>query len=209
MLGSDQMDLIISAREGATMMRWICILCALVMLLGAQAFAALEQEYQAVKAAGDLMQTEIGCTSYGATLSGPFTVGAITTYNGKKVVNVKGYTLRVTCNAYRVAPPTPLPPVTPPTVPNQPKSITLTWTAPTKRADGSALAAADIAGYLVFRLEGTGAATVATEIGKTTLLAHTVPGLTPGVYRFALKTIDVFGLVSELSSDISVPISAD
>jgi len=84
-------------------------------------------------------------------------------------------------------------------------SALISWQAPTTRADGTALNAADIAGYELFYSED------GTTMSKLTSLAAgelsvQVDDLAAGTHYFALATKDVNGMQSALSSTISVTI---
>jgi hypothetical protein len=96
----------------------------------------------------------------------------------------------------------------PPTLPLSFK-IKLNWTAPSTRADGSALPLSEISGYRVYYLlEGTDSSndtTIAVNGGTTTTLNLTLT--TAGSYTFAITTVDRNGLESKLSSAVSVPIN--
>lgn len=55
------------------------------------------------------------------------------------------------------------------------ESKTLKWIPPTTRADGSALAAADIAGYKVYCEDKSGAATMLSDVGNVLQYNLTTP----------------------------------
>lgn len=86
-------------------------------------------------------------------------------------------------------------------------SAFLTWTAPTQRADGTALAVNQIAGYELYH-SAISAATLAKKGERIsgTAISYTVTGLLPGTHYFALRTIDSNGLLSALSSVFSVTV---
>ena len=89
-------------------------------------------------------------------------------------------------------------------------SITVNWTAPTEREDGEALAANEIAQYVVYYRESTssnydGAAfiNVADEDGNGAPTSQSIPDLEIGkTYYIAAVTIDSNGLTSQLSNEI-------
>ena len=84
--------------------------------------------------------------------------------------------------------------------------VQLSWNAPTKRADGSDLAANDIAGYQVFHADSaTGALTQLTTVTGAELSLQ-VEELAIGTHYFALTTVDTAGLVSAQSSRIAVAV---
>lgn len=82
----------------------------------------------------------------------------------------------------------------------------LNWQAPTKRADGSNLAANEISGYEVFY--STSASGEMTKLTTTTAaeLSLLVDELATGTHYFALTTVDTSGAISSKSSRFSVAI---
>lgn len=84
--------------------------------------------------------------------------------------------------------------------------VVLSWDAPTKRADGSNLAAGDIASYQIFHADSaTGALTQLTSVTGAELSLQ-VEELAIGTHYFALTTVDTQGLVSAQSSRIAVAV---
>lgn len=94
-----------------------------------------------------------------------------------------------------------------------PTSITypvqLKWTAPSTRADGSALAASELTGYRIYySLEGTPASqdtALPVDGGATTAL--TISLTAAGTYTFAITAIDQNGLESSLSTPVLIAIN--
>lgn len=84
-------------------------------------------------------------------------------------------------------------------------SALISWQAPTTRADGSALTAADIAGYELFYSEDGTSMSKLTSLSAGELSVQ-VDDLAAGTHYFALATKDVNGMQSALSSTISVTI---
>lgn len=84
-------------------------------------------------------------------------------------------------------------------------SALISWQAPTTRADGSALTAADIAGYELFYSEDGSSMSKLTSLSAGELSVQ-VDDLAAGTHYFALATKDVNGMQSALSSTISVTI---
>jgi len=105
------------------------------------------------------------------------------------------------------AAPTPTP--TPSPVASASYHVILNWTAPSTRADGTALQLSDLTGYRVYYLlEGTDSSkdtVVPVNGGNVTTLSLTLTAA--GSYTFAITAIDRNGLESGLSSAISVPIN--
>ncbi len=90
--------------------------------------------------------------------------------------------------------------------PSTARSVTLSWTIPTTRADGSALAASAIAGYRLFYTRDDSAPsedTLVTISGGTT--TNTRVSLTSaGTYTFAITAVDLNGVESALSAPATI-----
>ncbi len=80
-------------------------------------------------------------------------------------------------------------------------TVTLNWTAPTKRVDGTNLPLNDIASYTVGYVKDSAQAVEAPPIGPYQL-THTYEGLLPGVYDFYIKVTDTDGLTGPTSSPV-------
>lgn len=79
-------------------------------------------------------------------------------------------------------------------------SARLTWTQPTVREDGTALASTDIASYLVYYASSsTGSMTLLGSTSATTL-SYLVSSLAAGTHYFAVRTRDIAGMESALST---------
>lgn len=109
--------------------------------------------------------------------------------------------------------PTPVPAAVPAPVPVPPPAPTsykvkLAWTAPSTRANGTALTLSELSGYRLYYLrEGSSAAddtTITIQGGTTTSYNLTVAQA--GDYTFAITAVDQNGLESPLSGTISVPV---
>jgi fibronectin type 3 domain-containing protein len=87
--------------------------------------------------------------------------------------------------------------------------VKLTWTAPSTRANGKALPMGEISGYRLYYIrEGSNASddvTVSVPGGNTTTYNVTLG--TAGSYTFAITAVDVNGLESPLSGEVSVPVN--
>ena len=81
------------------------------------------------------------------------------------------------------------------------RSVTLEWTAPTKRTDGSVLAPLEIAGYHVRVWRRSRQDDRVVEVGQDT--KATIPNLKPGRYYFAVSCIDTDGAPSDWSEGVS------
>ena len=145
-------------------------------------------EDAAAKSAGIVYLHEMGCTFPKVARSGSFPL----TDNGDKTLTLVE-TFKFTCLEWRASAPDVV--VTPSYT-----SVLLTYTAPTTRANGSALAPSEIKAYTIYQ-EIDGAF---KSIGTTSALSYTVQGLAKGDYVFALSTVDVNGLESFLSQSVEV-----
>lgn len=104
--------------------------------------------------------------------------------------------------------PVPVPVPVPPPPPAATYSVRLVWTAPSTRANGTALKLSELSGYRLYYLrEGSDAAddtTISIPGGTTT--SYSVKLTTAGDYTFALTAVDQSGLESPLSGTISVQV---
>ena len=91
---------------------------------------------------------------------------------------------------------------------NTSKTVTLSWTAPTTRANGDPLNMSDIAGYEVYYfMDGSPQSDgEAITINNASTTQITTPGLQSGTYFFAIATIDTQNLVSDLSDYVEAAI---
>lgn len=83
-------------------------------------------------------------------------------------------------------------------------SVTLTWTAPTTRTDGSALT--NLAGYRIYH--GTAAASITTrvDVSVATATSHVLSGLPAGVRYFQMTAVDANGVESARTSVLSTTV---
>ena len=94
-----------------------------------------------------------------------------------------------------------------------PTSITypvqLAWTAPSTRADGTALSASELTGYRVYySLEGSSAsADTVLPVSGGTATSLTINLTAAGTYAFAITAIDQNGLESSLSAPVLVAVN--
>ncbi len=83
----------------------------------------------------------------------------------------------------------------------------ITWSKPTKRADGSTLSAAEIEGYkLYYSTTASGSMAAMVDLDPEELSVD-VNDLAVGTHYFAMSTIDTNGLESSLSPRFSVNIN--
>lgn len=84
-------------------------------------------------------------------------------------------------------------------------TATITWTLPTTRVDGSALAPTDILGIQILdAVNGAPAAQIGEPSGAVT--SFTTPTLAGGTHVFTLIVIDTSGTVSAASTPVSLNI---
>ena len=174
----------------------ITILVAGLLVLGlascAPAQAAQPDPLSAYVAAEKLLWAK-GCRRVAPEAAAPIETQV---YTSTAIITIK---TRVTCTTWAIAAPVLQPPVVTP-VPQG--TVQLSWTQPTLKADGSALAVGSIAGYKIF--SGTSAIALAEKTKVPPGTSATITGLAPGTHYFALRTIDTSGLESTQSGVISV-----
>jgi hypothetical protein len=83
-------------------------------------------------------------------------------------------------------------------------SVTLAWTPPTKRADGTPLDR--LTGYRVYKGTGAGELTLTATLDNPGLASFVVEGLAAGPWTFAVTAIDGLGQESSFSNHVSVVI---
>lgn len=79
-------------------------------------------------------------------------------------------------------------------------SGTLSWNAPTVEADGTPLG--DLAGYKIYFGTASRAYTQTVRLTNPGLTSHTIGGLLPGTYYFAVTAFDSFDNESALSEEV-------
>lgn len=85
-------------------------------------------------------------------------------------------------------------------------TASLSWSAPTVRQDGTALAATDIAGYNLYESDTDATSLVKIVALSASDLSYVVTGLTSGTHYFAATTVDINGIESVLPTPSSVTI---
>ncbi len=81
-------------------------------------------------------------------------------------------------------------------------SMTLQWTAPVARTDGTPLSLSEIAGYHVHYGKSPGSYSSHINITNGSLQSVTLKGLPVGTYYIAMSTYDDSGLESQYSASI-------
>ncbi|MBT8121267.1 MAG: fibronectin type III domain-containing protein, partial [Gammaproteobacteria bacterium] len=82
-------------------------------------------------------------------------------------------------------------------------SFSLSWTAPTTREDGTAIALSEIGGYRIYYGDAPGNFTNTVDIADGSVTTATVSDIPSGDYYVAMSTVDTGGNVSALSSAVS------
>jgi probable HAF family extracellular repeat protein len=80
-------------------------------------------------------------------------------------------------------------------------SVTLSWVAPTRNTDGSALT--DLAGYVIHYGSAPTALNQSLNVSDPTATGYTLGNLSPGTYYFAVTDYAVSGASSDLSGLVS------
>jgi hypothetical protein len=79
-------------------------------------------------------------------------------------------------------------------------SVTLSWSAPSTREDGSSLSMSEIAGYKIYMGESASELTLVLDINDNSVDTHTLNDLLVGTHFFAITTYDTDGNESGLSN---------
>jgi hypothetical protein len=82
-------------------------------------------------------------------------------------------------------------------------SVSLSWTAPTRRADGSPLSLSELAGYTVRYGTSLGRYNNAIGVGDRSRTSLTITDLPSGTYYFVVTARDSSGMESSYSSAVS------
>ena len=81
--------------------------------------------------------------------------------------------------------------------------LTLKWTAPTSRADGTPLSLADIDGYRIYYGNSSGNYSDTLDVSDGSAQSASVTGIPAGVYYLVMTTYDNAGRESQYSAEIS------
>ena len=87
-------------------------------------------------------------------------------------------------------------------------TITISWTAPSSRANSDPLNMSDIGGYQVYYyLQGTAEGSgTAVDIPNANTLSYTTPPLAAGTYFFSIATYDKNNVYGQMSSPVQATI---
>jgi len=81
--------------------------------------------------------------------------------------------------------------------------IALSWLAPSEREDGTPISMAEIAGYRVYYGTSQGEYTGKIDVADSNSMQATLSSLAAGVYYIAVTVIDMNGLESAFSEEIT------
>ena len=82
------------------------------------------------------------------------------------------------------------------------RSVTLNWTAPTRNTDGSALT--NLAGYKIYYGKVSRQYSNVVTVQGAGATSYAVTGLTAGAWYFAIRSVDVMGVMSNYSGEVRV-----
>ena len=85
-------------------------------------------------------------------------------------------------------------------------SVTVSWTAPSTRANGEPISLSDIGGYELHYGRGTGRYGNVVTIENNGRNRYTIEGLRPGSYFLAMRTVDTQGASSAYSAEVRVTV---
>lgn len=88
------------------------------------------------------------------------------------------------------------------------QTVSLSWTIPNQRTDGSPLPVSQLAGYEIYYYangSSSGSGQV-ININDPLVTTYTTQPLQPNTYNFAISAIDTSGLTSALSSPVTITI---
>ena len=118
-----------------------------------------------------------------------FDTALIACLNNPACVYVAGGKYKITRTTSTPAPPPP---------PTPTGTAALTWTAPTRNTDGTALT--DLAGYRIYHGISPTALTDIRQVPGATVLAYNFTALTSGTHYFAIAAYNAAGVESVLSA---------
>lgn len=87
-------------------------------------------------------------------------------------------------------------------------SINLSWTAPSSRTDGTALALSEINGYVIYIGTTRDNLAMQVDLNDNTATSFTINDLAVGTYYVALTTYDVDGISSSYSNVVQTSVTA-
>jgi hypothetical protein len=91
--------------------------------------------------------------------------------------------------------------------PVQTGSMTLHWTAPVTRADGTPLSLSDIGGYRIYYGPSAGNYPNSLDVTDGTAQSATVTNVSVGTYVIVMTTYDVDGMESAYSQPVTITVN--
>ena len=85
--------------------------------------------------------------------------------------------------------------------------ISLSWIAPSERADNTGISLSEIAGYKVYYGSTQGSYSNSVDINDGTAAGHTFKDFSVGTYYFVVTTYDTEGRESQYSSEVTIIVS--
>ncbi len=99
-------------------------------------------------------------------------------------------------------------PSTPPPPQVVSRTITLAWTPPSTRQDGTPLPLSELRGYEIYYYRaGTTNGDTVLSVNGSSMLSRQITLTTVGTYHFAIAAVDTSNRVSSLSNDVSVNVN--
>ncbi len=86
-------------------------------------------------------------------------------------------------------------------------TVSLSWTIPATREDGSLLSVSELAKYELYITAESDGASQSVVIDDPLQTSQTLTGLQPDVYHMAMSAVDVNGLYSDLTNIVTVDLS--
>ena len=99
--------------------------------------------------------------------------------------------------------PAPVPEPTPVPLPVTTGQARLSWSIPTTRANGTALAPSELAGYEIYVLSESSGESTVLKVNNPLDSTYTLNGMSPGVYHFSMSAKDTIGKLSALSAVVT------
>jgi type IV pilus biogenesis protein CpaD/CtpE len=82
------------------------------------------------------------------------------------------------------------------------ENVTLRWTAPTTRSDGTYLESSDLAGYRIYMGNSSNNLSPLVDLNDSNITEYLVANLSAGSYYFAISAYDTDGQEGQLSQAV-------
>jgi hypothetical protein len=117
--------------------------------------------------------------------AGTFSNIVISASDGKAVASLRAFSIRVDAAVVETG-------------------VTIGWTAPSKRADGTPLSLSDINGYHIYYGASSGNYPNVVDVADGSTTTTTISGIAPGTYYLVMTTYDVNGRESGFSAQSTI-----